>query len=451
MATLPTVAIIGAPNAGKSTLFNRLVGRRKAIVSDVPGTTRDQVSAIVRTGGIPYLLIDTGGIGGGGTDVDMETDVAQQSKLALSHADLILFTVDSRHEPTSSDLEAAMLLRKHKQRHVPVLLAITKCDDPSQIPMLLTQFYSLRIGDDVIAISAPHKIGIDTLQSAIENALTSLHFTTPAEPEKSAPQARIAVVGKPNVGKSSLVNALMSEPQRGRSPLLVSDIAGTTRDTTDTLIRWQGNEYIFMDTAGLRRHTQSSADDIAVYASFRSMRALELSDITILVLDASQPISKQDKRIASTAIMQGKGLIIALNKWDTIAPEHREQVKAHVRDALMFCTFAPLVPCSALTREGLVSLFPLIETVQRNRTRRIATKALHQWFQDAVSGQPMKSVVQSKYVTQAQDVPPTFVLFVQNPKNVAVSQLRYLENRLREVFAFEGTPIRWITKKRDAQ
>jgi len=446
MPRLPTVAIIGKPNTGKSTLFNRLVGGRKAIVSETPGTTRDHVAAQKEGKLVDYLLIDTGGMGGGTEDKDLEDDVHRQSILALENADLILFTIDSRTELTASDTEIVSTLRKRRKRHVPVLLVITKCDNLNDIDETLPQYYQLDIAEDVIAVSAPHKTGIEELQNAIEGQLCEMNFAKSPTPNSEPKIPNIAIVGKPNVGKSSVVNALMSEGQREQSPLLVSDIAGTTRDTTDTHVKYHDQEYIFMDTAGLMRRKQTTTD-IELYASFRSMRAIELADIVVLVLDATEPVTRQDKRIASTAVEAGKGLILVLNKWDLVEADERTAVQEHMNSELAFCKFAPMLTCSAKTRDGLLKLFDLIETVNANRQRRIATKALHTWFEDAMYGQPLRQIVRTKHITQAKDVPPTFVLFVRNPKKIPVSQLRYLDNRIRKSFAFEGTPVRWITKQ----
>lgn len=447
MAKLPTVAIIGRPNTGKSTLFNRLIGRRKSIVSDIPGTTRDHVAHRIEGESVDYLLLDTGGMGGGTQDPDLEGDVHRQSLLALEHADIIVLTLDSREELTSSDFEIISILRKAKKRHVPVILAGTKFDDPGQIDELLPQYYALGIADTIIAVSAPHKIGIGDLQDSIEAGLVSMHFGKQPQTEEGMP--KIAIVGKPNVGKSSIVNAFMSETQREKSPLLVSEIPGTTRDTTDTVIRYHERDYLFMDTAGIKRRKQTAGDDIETHAYFRSVKAVEMCDICVLVIDAMEPVTKQDKRIASMATEEGKGLIILLNKCDLLSVEEKDAVIAVAQHEFRFCKFAPLLPCSAQSREGLLKLFDIIEAVQRNRTRRIPTKDLHRWFQDTVLGQPLSAVGSSKHITQAEDLPPTFVLFVRDPRKVPVSQLRALENNLRRTYAFEGTPIRWITKNRD--
>lgn len=443
MAKLPTVAIVGRPNTGKSTLFNRIIGRRKAIVSDTPGTTRDQVAGMVEGQRLDYLLIDTGGMGGGTEDIVLEDDVHQQSVLALEHADIIVFTINSREEMTSGDFAIVDILRKNAKKHVPILIALTKCDDPSSMDELLPQYYQLGISDHIIPISAPHRIGIDDLEEAVETALESLHFTRAERPEDAAP--RIAVIGKPNVGKSSLVNAFMNETQRSKSPLLVSDIPGTTRDAVDTVIRYHDQDYVFTDTAGIKRRKDTKGD-IEVYAYFRSVKELEDCDIAVLVLDATQPLSKQDKRVAGMAVEEGRGLIILLNKIDIVDKDERDLRIAEITHQLQFAKFAPVIPVSAQTKEGLLKIFDIIEMVQRNRVRRVPTNELIDWYKRAVYGQPMGSLAKSKMITQAEESPPTFVIFVKDPKSVQVSQLRYLENNLRKTFGFEGTPVRWITK-----
>lgn len=445
MAKLPMVAIIGRPNTGKSTLFNRLVGRNKAIVSDIPGTTRDHVAHTIEHEELDYLLVDTGGMGGGTEDEDFEDDVHSQSILALEHADVIVFTVNSKEELTGSDFEIVNVLRKSKKQHVPVLIAVTKCDDAHLIDDLLPQYYSLGISDKIIPISATHKTGIDDLENAVIEELQSLHFEKIEARDEAEKLPKIAIIGKPNVGKSSIVNAFMSEPQRKKAGLLVSDVAGTTRDATDTVITYHEKEYLLIDTAGIKRRKQTKKD-IETFAYFRSIRALEECDVCVLVLDATEPLSKQEKRIAGMAVEAGKGLIILVNKIDVADKDQREEIGLYLKHELQFCKFAPVIYCSANTREGLVKIFDQIELVQKNRLRRISVKDLHNWFRDTVLSQPMAALAKSKHITQAEEIPPTFIIFVKNPKQVQLSQLRHLENSIRRTFSFEGTPIRWITK-----
>ncbi|MFA7681579.1 MAG: ribosome biogenesis GTPase Der [Candidatus Peribacteraceae bacterium] len=442
MAKLPTVAIIGRPNTGKSTLFNQLIGHRKAIVSEIPGTTRDHVAQRVETDELDYLLVDTGGMGGGTADKDFEDDVHAQSMLAIGNADVILLTINSKEDLTSSDFEIVDLLRKKRRTHVPILLVLTKCDNPAITQELLPQYYALGIADVIVPVSAPHNIGLDNLQSHIIDTLTALNFRK-QESDGSLP--RISIIGRTNVGKSSLINAMMSETQLATSPLLVSEVPGTTRDATDTVIQFNDRSYLFMDTAGIKKRTQTDKG-VETFAYFRSIQALEEADIAVLVLDATAPVSRQDKRIASLATEEGKGLIVLLNKSDMLAGEQRTKALEDARIALPFCKFAPFLLCSAQTRKDLVKIFDLIALVQENRSRRIPTKALNAWMRDAVYGKGLGPVSDAKYITQAEELPPTFVLFVKNPKHIHVSQLRYLENTLRKTYAFEGVPMRWITK-----
>ncbi len=447
MSRLPTVAIIGRPNTGKSTLFNKMVGRRRAIESDVPGTTRDHVVYKVETDQMDYLLLDTGGIGGGSTDKDLEDDVEAQSVIALSAADLILFTVNSKEELTVSDERVVEMLRKKKKAHVPVILVATKCDDQNIIESLLPQYQALGISDEIIAVSAMHRSGIGELEDTVVDHLKKLHFVKIPVPEQdNTNPPRIAIVGRPNVGKSSVINALMSDPQRALSSRIVSDIPGTTRDSSDTIVMNEGKEYIFVDTAGLRRKSRVE-EDLEYLSNVKSIQALNDSDVTILMLDAMDVVSKQDKRIASIAVDEGKGIIIVINKADQMDAETRIEKEMEVRASFPFCRFAPVIFTSAETRENLLKLFLIIDTVARNRLRRIPTKDLLRWYEETVHRVPSRALSKSKFITQGGEVPPTFVVFVKNPQKIDVTQMRFLENNIRKTFDFDGAPIRWITKQ----
>jgi GTP-binding protein len=443
--SLPLVAIVGRPNTGKSTLFNRILGKRVAIVSDVPGTTRDHIAGKVTSETVDYLLVDTGGMGGGTEDTDFEDDVEAQSTLAIEHADVIVLVLSGRDELTSSDHAVAEVLRKRKRKHVPVIVVVNKIDNPAKTDEILPQYYELGIGEKLIPVSAAHGSGFSALEDAITEELRRLNFRKPSAPDAATAVPRIAVVGKPNVGKSSIINALMSDPQRAVSPRIVSDIPGTTRDAVDTSIRYSEKEYVFIDTAGIKKKKEAKPG-LETLAYFRSVRAIAEADIAVLVLDGSGPLTRQDKRIAQLALEEGKGLIIAINKSDVMLPEQRRNAAEDVLTDLPFCRFAPVILCSGKTRDGLLKLFDLIETTQRNRARRIPTKELHDWYTATMRSQPMAELKGSKHITQADEDVPTFVIFVKDPKRVKASELRFLENRLRSTFAFEGTPVRWITK-----
>lgn len=443
MAKIPTVAIVGRPNAGKSTLFNALTGTRQAIVSAVPGTTRDHVARKVDDD-IPYLLIDTGGIGGGSEDAELENDVASQSLIALEEADVILFAVSIKDDITASDREVAELLRRKRKRHVPVIMALTKADNAT-LQDHLPEFYELGIGDTLTSVSALHRIGIAELRENIADALASLHFG-PAEDIEGRDAPRIALVGRPNVGKSSLINAYMSDAERKRSSRLVSDIPGTTRDPSDTVVRHEGREYVFVDTAGLRRRAKIG-DEIEGLSHFKSVQAVANCDVVVLVLEADQLVSKQEKRIATQAIDDGKALILLMNKADKLTGEEKKEREIALRHELAFCSFAPSLYGSATNKTGILKLFPLIDAACDTLHRRIGSADLRRWYESCLQRLPAKTLVQGKHVTQAKDIPPTFVLFARDAGAVQKHHLRFLENSMRSTFGFDGVPIRWIVKE----
>lgn len=468
MPKLPLVAIIGRPNTGKSTLFNRIVRRRMAIENEVAGTTRDHIAHIVKRPEVDYMLLDTGGMGGGTDDKDFEDDVHAQSLLALQAADVILFTVDGKTDPTKNDFEIAKVLRRKSKRHVPVILVVTKCDNEKMLGQAIHAFHELGVEDEIIGISASHALGTDQLEESIVKHLKKLHFgKSVVEPEEEFYKnqekteeeekkeydwltdpnrpPKVAIIGRPNVGKSSIINALMSDGQRAVSPKLVSPIAGTTRDSTDTVIRHEEKDYLFVDTAGLRRAAKVEWG-VESISMLRSMNSIEQCDVAVLVIDGTEKVANQDKKIAGLAVEKGKGLIILLNKMDLLTSEQKKERMEDVKRNYLFCRYAPVVPCSAVTRDGISRMFALIDMAQRNRLRRIPQKELMTTYKDSVAGQPMTSLQSAKLITQANALPPTFVIFVKNPKVVQLSQLRFLENRFRKLFGFEGTPIRFITK-----
>lgn len=448
MARLPLVAIIGRPNTGKSTLFNKMIGKRKSIESAVPGTTRDHVAHRIETDDLEYLLVDTGGMGGGTDDEDFEKDVHGQSILAIENADVIIFTVNAREEFTKNDYDIASILRRRKRSHVPVILVPTKCDNEKMAEDAEMGCLELGLGDEVFPVSALHGLGIRDIERTIASHLKNAHFKKGKLRDQNA--IKIAIVGKPNVGKSSLMNALMSDEQRKTSPRLVSDIPGTTRDSADTVIKHEGTPYLFIDTAGLKRNAKTE-EGIEEYSMLRSVRAIEECDVALLLLDAHELMSKQDKRIADLVIESGKGLVVFLNKADLLTAEEKKEKLQEVRMQLQFAKFAPILFGSAKSRDGILKIFQHLQRIYDNRNRRIAIKDLRQWFIHCIDGQPMKSIQTAKHITQAEEVPPTFILFVRDPKKVTVAQLRFLENRLRETFGFEGTPVRFVTKAKSKE
>ncbi|MBT3835098.1 ribosome biogenesis GTPase Der [Candidatus Peribacteria bacterium] len=450
MAKLPVVAIIGRPNTGKSTLFNRIVGRRHAIVSDTPGTTRDPIAVSVSGDHLTYLLMDTGGMGGGTEDEDFEDDVESQSVIALEHSDLIVFVVDSREELTSSDYEVVNFLRKKRKNHVPVILVPSKCDNAEAISDVVPKFFELDVADNIIPVSASHGLGIDELEEVIEEKLLDMHFGDQKDSdEEDTTTPRIALVGRPNVGKSSIVNSLMSDPQRKVQGRIVSDVPGTTRDTADTSIKYHEKEYLLLDTAGLKKKREFG---IEAYAALRTLSAVESADVTVLVIDPTLGIGRQDKRIAALAIERGTGLVILVNKIDLLEPEAKEYFRNMVRDAFAFCKWAPVLFTSADTRENLTKIFEIVEKVYASRKVRIETPKLNRWFRDIAANHRPKGIggksAKAKYMTQVDIAPPSFAVFMNDASRMHFSYLRFMENQLREEFGFEGTPIRWVKRSK---
>jgi GTP-binding protein len=448
MAKLPLVALIGKPNTGKSTLFNRLVGHRKSIIAEVPGTTRDHVTHTIETPTVDYLLVDTGGVGGGSSDTALEDDVELQSMLAVRHADVVVFVVDGRTELSASDYAVAEILRREKKRHVPVILALNKCDPPVP-PDIAHPFYALGVTAEILPVSALHRYGIARLEESITAHLQRLHFGKSSGPSPAAGVPKIAIVGRPNTGKSSLVNALMSDAQRAVSPHLVDEEPGTTRDTTDTVVRHEGMEYVFLDTAGLRRQSRLERG-VESFSVMRALQAMQEADVTIIVLDATCPVVRQDKAIAGFATARGTGLIVLINKIDLIGSEKRQQVLSHARWSLAFCHWAPFLMVSALTRENLLKIFPLVGNVLVNRRRKIPFDECRRFY-DAVADKGelllgRRGAMRIEGIEQERVSPPRFVIRVSDPARLSDRALKFFERRLRENFAFEGTPISWVKR-----
>ena len=438
MAT-PIISIVGRPNVGKSLLFNRLAGKRLSIVEDTPGVTRDRLYAPVQWRGREFLLTDTGGIEPH-TDDEMLRFMRRQALMAIEEADVIILLTDLRTGVTAADSDiAAMLLRSGK----PVVLAVNKADRIGEPPSEFYEFYKLALGDP-IAVSALHGYGTGNLLDACY-----AHF--PEEPPETIPEPgaiRVAVIGKPNAGKSSLINRIL-----GQERVIVSDMAGTTRDAVDTPFENETGQYIFIDTAGIRR--QARVDEpIEKYSVMRAMQAVERADVCLILIDARDGVTEQDTKVAGFAHEAGKASVIVINKWDLVAKETRTmaEYETKVRHALSYMSYAPVVFISALTGQRVEKLFPLIRTAYQQSGLRISTGQLNDILRDAVArvqpptdrGRRLKVY----YMTQTGVRPPNFVLFCNDIELFHYSYRRYIENKIREVFGFVGTPIRMTIRQK---
>ena len=434
----PIVAIVGRPNVGKSTLFNALAGSRISIVEDTPGVTRDRIYADVTWLDRAFTMIDTGGIEPESSDVIL-SQMREQAEIAINTADVILFMTDARQGLVDADMQVASMLRKSRR---PVVLCVNKVDSFQKQEADVYEFYNLGLGDPH-PISAEGKQGIGDLLDAVIG-----YFPPRSEEEGEDTRPRIAVVGKPNVGKSSIINKLLGE---GR--LIVSDIAGTTRDAVDTVITRNKKEYVFIDTAGLRRKSKIKGD-IERYSIVRTVAAVERCDVAVVVIDAQEGITEQDAKIAGIAHERGRGLIIAVNKWDAVEKDDRTMKKftEQIRSTLSFAWYADILYISALTGQRLQKLFDSVDMVLENQNRRVATGVLNEVLTDAVAMQQPPSDKGRRlkifYITQVAVGPPTFVLFVNDKKLMHFSYERYLENRLRDAFGFDGTRLRFIIRER---
>ena len=432
------VAIVGRPNVGKSTLFNMLAGERLAIVKDTPGVTRDRIYADVEWLNHNFTIVDTGGIEPKSDDIIMRS-MREQAEIAIETADVIIFLTDVRDGVTASDMQVADMLRRSKK---PVILAVNKADSFEKFENYVYEFYNLGIGDPM-PISAANRLGIgDMLEKVVAEFPED---TTDEEPEDIP---RIAVIGKPNTGKSSMINKLL-----GTERLIVSDIAGTTRDAIDTKIKRNGREYIFIDTAGLRRKSKIK-DEIERFSIIRTVAAVERCDIAVLLIDAEEGVTDQDTKIAGIAHERGKGMIIVVNKWDLIEKDTNtmNRMKKEIRNKLAYMPYAEILFVSALTGQRLPKLFDTIDMVEQFTCMRVQTGVLNEILTDAVAeneppndkGKRLKLF----YITQVSVKPPTFVLFVNSKELAHFSYIRYIENKLREAFLFTGTPIKIILRER---
>ena len=445
--TKPLVAIVGRPNVGKSALFNRLVGRPIAIVEDIPGTTRDRLYADGEWSGTTFTLVDTGGLQltwlpdeviNSATPEHLIEQVRQQARLAIDEADLVVFMVDAEAGLTPIDQEVADLLR---QTDKPVILVANKADNEAR-RLAALEFYSLGLGDPY-AISALHGTGTGDLLDAIVSALPK------QQPEPEPGSIKVAIVGRPNVGKSSLLNALLGEERA-----IVSEIPGTTRDAIDTVMEWKGQRIVLIDTAGIRRRGRIERG-IEKYSVIRSLKAISRADVALLLLDATDMVTAQDAHIAGYILEENKSVIVIVNKWDLIEKDTQTMVEftERIRSELKFLDYVPVAFISAKTRKRVNTVLPTTLKVREQRFQRIGTSELNQIVQDAVSkhAPPSKAGKRLKflYATQVSVDPPTFVFFVNDLRLVHFSYERYLENQLRERYEFLGTPLKLYFRNRD--
>ena len=434
----PVVAIVGRPNVGKSTLFNVLAGQQISIVKDTPGVTRDRIYADCTWLDRKFTLIDTGGIEPDSRDIIL-SQMREQAEIAIQTADVIVFIVDVRQGMVDDDTKVADMLRKSRK---PVVLAVNKVDSIQKFGNDVYEFYNLGIGDP-IAVSAASRLGIGDLLDEVVK-----HFPAPDVLEEEDERPRIAIVGKPNVGKSSIINKLL-----GENRVIVSNIAGTTRDAVDTQIVHNGTEYVFIDTAGLRRKNKIK-EELERYSIIRTVTAVDRADVVIVVIDATEGVTEQDAKIAGIAHERGKGIIVAVNKWDAVEKNDKTiyEYTRKLKELLSFMPYAEYIFISAETGQRLNKLFDLIDMVRQNQTLRVSTGVLNEIMTEAVAMQQPPSDKGKRlklyYITQVAVKPPTFVVFVNDRELMHFSYTRYIENQIRNAFGFRGTSLKFIIRER---
>ncbi|SEK36266.1 GTP-binding protein [Carnobacterium iners] len=433
----PVIAIVGRPNVGKSTIFNRIVGERISIVEDISGVTRDRIYSQAEWLGKEFNLIDTGGIDLG--DEPFLDQIKYQAEIAMEEADVIIFITNSRDSVTDADENVAKILYRTKK---PVLLAVNKVDNPDMRAEIF-DFYTLGLGEPY-PISGSHGLGIgDLLDAAIG------HFPEEEEEEYDDSVIKFSLIGRPNVGKSSIINAMLGEER-----VIVSSVAGTTRDAIDTQFTDnEGTEFVMIDTAGMRKRGKVY-ESTEKYSVMRALRAIERSDVVLVVLNAEEGIREQDKKVAGYAHEAGKGVIIVVNKWDTLDKDNNtvKDFERDIRSEFAYLSYAPIVFVSAVTKQRLNKLPEIIKRVSENQRLRIQSSVLNDVILDAVAMNPTPTDKGKRlrifYATQVAIKPPTFVVFVNDPEMMHFSYSRFLENRIRDTFVFEGTPIRILTRQR---
>lgn len=432
------VAIVGRPNVGKSTLFNVLAGEKIAIIKDIPGVTRDRIYADCQWRGTTFQVIDTGGIEPESDDIILK-QMRRQAELAMDIADVIVFITDIKAGVTVSDEEVAQMLRKTNK---PVILVCNKCDRVGTPPDEIYEFYNLGLGEP-LPISAGKKLGIGELLDAVYD-----NFENIEQEVEDEETVRVAVIGKPNAGKSSLINKILGEER-----VIVSDIAGTTRDAIDTYFENKHGKYIFVDTAGIRRKNKVY-DTLEKYSVLKAKSAIEKANVCLIMIDATEGVTEQDEKIAGLAHEGGKGVIIVINKWDLVEKETNtmEKYKRQVYDKLAYLSYAPIIFISTVTGQRVDKLFEMINEVDKQNGQRIPTGLLNDVLADAITiTQPPSDKgkrLKVYYMTQVSTRPPTFVIFVNSKELMHFSYVRYIENHLRKQFGFKGTPIHMIIRER---
>lgn len=435
----PVVAIVGRPNVGKSTLFNVLAGSKISIVKDTPGVTRDRIYADVNWLDYNFTMIDTGGIEPESDDILLKS-MRQQAEVAMLAADVIIFLVDVRQGLVDADGKVADMLRRCQK---PIVLVVNKVDNFDKFMPDVYEFYNLGLGDP-FPISASSQLGIGDMLDEVVS-----HFDMEEKSDEEDDRPKIAIIGKPNVGKSSIINKLLGEER-----VIVSDIAGTTRDAIDTVVQRDDREYVFIDTAGLRRKSKVK-EELERFSVIRTVTAVERADVCVLVIDATEGVTEQDAKIAGIAHERGKGMIIAVNKWDILPDKNDKSVykfTEDVRKILSFMPYAEIIFISAKTGQRLPKLFELIDVVIDNHALRVGTGVLNEILTEAVAMQEPPSDKGKKlriyYMTEVSVKPPTFVIFVNDKSLTHFSYTRYIENRIRDAFGFKGTPLHFIIRER---
>ena len=434
----PIVAIVGRPNVGKSTLFNALAGEMISIVKDTPGVTRDRIYADVTWLNYAFTIIDTGGIEPDSKDIIL-AQMREQAQIAIDTADVIVFLTDVKQGLVDSDAKVADMLRRSKK---PVVLVVNKVDSFQKYQADTYEFYNLGIGDP-IAISAASRLGFGDMLDEIVK-----YFPEESEAEEEDERPRVAIVGKPNVGKSSIINRII-----GENRVIVSNIAGTTRDAVDTPVIRNGKEYVFIDTAGLRRKSKIK-EELERFSIIRTVSAVERADVVVVVIDATEGVTEQDAKIAGIAHERGKGIIVAVNKWDAIEKNDKTiyEHSKKMQEILSFIPYAESLFISAKSGQRVEKLFETIDVVIQNHSLRVATGVLNEILMEAVAMQQPPSDKGKRlkiyYITQVAVKPPTFVLFVNDKELMHFSYTRYIENKIREAFGFKGTPLKFIVRER---